>query len=150
MNSHKPLSLVDQIRRRCIHFTKIPIFPGESRHCNAGVCYDDVRDTQRRGPFRWPCLIETDPDSASPAGPTCASRRFPTLEEARAEAAEWDHKTAEFTQRLALGHCTECGDVSTDWRQIGPCIYAQPCGHRVAQGDAKRYRADVLKAREGR
>lgn len=47
----------------------------------------------------------------------------------------------------ALGYCRDCGGAIT-LRQVGRCVYSEPCGHYRAQGDLKRilaFRAERLK-----
>lgn len=45
-----------------------------------------------------------------------------------------------FRDRSARGECTDCGAKIAEVRQVGRCVYAEPCGHRVGQGDADRVR----------
>ena len=40
----------------------------------------------------------------------------------------------------ALGYCYDCGQPIT-LRQIGRCVYSDPCDHYRAQGDLSRVRA---------
>lgn len=37
----------------------------------------------------------------------------------------------------AIGRCLECG-ASITLRQVGKCVYAEPCGHWRAQGDFRK------------
>ncbi len=39
-------------------------------------------------------------------------------------------------ESLALGLCPECGGKIKRERQVGRCVYADPCGHRLYQGKA--------------
>lgn len=121
-----------QEMERCVHFNGV-----QHGTCLAGVVYKSV---QRHGPMKFPCL-STDGD--------CARRELPTREQAEAIEKERESRIAAFLQRTRLGIC-ECGSEATDWEQSGPCIYSIPCGHRVGQGNAKQYKAGVLKARAER
>lgn len=40
----------------------------------------------------------------------------------------------------ALGYCVTCGQPVT-FRQVGRCVYSEPCGHYRAQGDLSRITA---------
>jgi hypothetical protein len=46
----------------------------------------------------------------------------------------------------ALGYCPTCGQPIT-LRQIGRCVYDEPCGHHRAQGDLRRIQAYLTGAR---
>lgn len=37
---------------------------------------------------------------------------------------------------LAEGKCPTCGAVVQEEEQVGRCVYARPCGHRLYQGKA--------------
>jgi hypothetical protein len=46
---------------------------------------------------------------------------------------------ADFLTRLAEGkECPHCHTTIERKEQIGRCIYAQPCGHRLYQGKLRR------------
>jgi hypothetical protein len=49
-----------------------------------------------------------------------------------------DLKAAQFLTRLATGICTVCGGQVTKEVQVGRCVYAEPCGHRMRQGKARK------------
>jgi hypothetical protein len=40
--------------------------------------------------------------------------------------------------RLAANQCGDCGTPVTAVRQLGRCVYLEPCGHRHGQGNAKQ------------
>lgn len=117
---------------RCAHFTGI-----HKRTCRAGVDYERARE----GP-QLACLV--------PAVTICASRELPTREQAEVLADQAEEQQRAFLAKVTMGICGTCEDESTDFRQIGKCIYSVPCGHRVGHGKAAEYKAGVLKARAGR
>lgn len=126
----------------CLHFRGI-----QHDTCEAGVALKDVKDVAGPGMARYPCLTL---EQGKEARTVCPKRRLPTREEAEAIEAERDRRIRAFVQKTALGICGTCDVESTDWTQDGPCIYSQPCGHRVGQGNAKQYKAGVLEARAKR
>jgi len=78
-------TLTEIFASKCVHFNGV-----QNKACEAGVAYDKV-DEGRRLPYRaaLPCR---KPGRHLPAGTNqchCRSLRFPTKEEADAEAAEW-------------------------------------------------------------
>lgn len=127
-----------QVMRTCEHFNGI-----QHDCCEAGVSYDSVRDSNGRVPVAFPCL-----PGFRPATTTCDKRKLPTREEAERIEADREKAIKAFLRKSELGICGTCDVRSTDWVQAGSCIYSKPCGHRVGQGDAVKYKAGVLKARE--
>jgi hypothetical protein len=43
-----------------------------------------------------------------------------------------------FVERMAAGVCPECQQKIEKEKQVGRCVYAEPCGHRLGQGRAKK------------
>lgn len=66
-----PLSLEDQISRKCIHFNGIM-----NKTCKAGINYDDVREDR---PFKFPCLKQ---------GGECKHAQFPTEEQVKERVSQ--------------------------------------------------------------
>lgn len=132
---------IHPLDRACVHFTGT-----QNKVCASGVAYADVRDnrTKEEGwkmETAWPCLPNGAPNVQ------CAKRQYATEEQATAAARERDRVFVEFANRSRRGIC-ECGTTSTSVRQVGRCIYFEPCGHRVGQGDAKVYWTGVQAARK--
>jgi hypothetical protein len=127
-NRSEPRPLWEQEATWCIHFSGIM-----QKTCEAGVSYDDPRFGPReQGRRELPCLKET------PTDPTrtdlCPLSEYLTEEQARAKADEVGHRLATTLARMAAGYCPECDQKVESKRQIGRCIYAAPCGHRLGQG----------------
>ncbi len=124
-------SMADQLARKfvaeCRFFTGI-----QNVACEAGVQYRSVRDASGDGPFRWPCLTLTL--SGRPCTTTCPKRSTWTAEEARAKAEESEAHTVEFLRKLGAGICPTCNATVEKKRQVDRCVYADPCGHRLYQG----------------
>jgi hypothetical protein len=115
--------------------------------CEAGVKYLDVVTDPENDNGLWlrmPCSIpkEKELERATPEAlkhyankGTCPKLDFPTAEEARIAREESDARFAKKMQRLAEGFCLQCDQPMTK-RQVGRCVYAEPCGHRLYQGKA--------------
>lgn len=50
-----------------------------------------------------------------------------------AEDAEIQRVLSDYLEKLRKGVCPHCGQPFAQ-RQVGRCVYAQPCGHRLYQG----------------
>lgn len=112
---------------KCIHFRGI-----QHATCEAGVSMVSIRDKSQ--PYRWPCLTL----DGRKATTTCDRYREPTSEEIAADEAAWAARIEEIGARTKRGECSDCGTKVTAVRQAGKCVYAEPCGHRLGQGDAKQ------------
>jgi hypothetical protein len=98
--------------------------------CKAGVLYEEVRDTTTR-PYGYPCFLNGPiPHGAIP----CAAASFPTEEEGREWERGVNESAARFASELAAGRCPHCGRDIVRKRQVGRCVYADPCGCRLYQG----------------
>jgi hypothetical protein len=120
--------------QRCIHFTGI-----QHDRCAAGVDYMSVRDLSVR-PARFPC---TNSDAVT----KCVRRELPTREQVHAEMAEENAAIEAFLTKLRDGICPHCGKKPDDFEQVGHCVYARPCGHRIGQGNAEEYKAGLRTSR---
>lgn len=125
----------DQIKGRCVHFNGV-----QNRTCEAGVAYDLFRRKDEAGTqtHSMPCLRflhERSAEGGRPIAP-CELLRWPTDEEVAAEVAESDEALAAFLGKLASDVCPHCDRKIERKQQVGRCVYADPCGHRLYQGHA--------------
>jgi hypothetical protein len=106
-------------QNRCLYFNGV-----QHNQCDGGVPY------WPQGP--QPCWRDT----VSPH--TCPLQLFPSAALARhmaeAEVREMQGIIDSLRTRSANNQCLHCGEPWTTRRQVGPCIYAEPCGHRQGQG----------------
>ena len=109
-----------QILDTCIHFNGL-----SQQTCLAGVSY------WADGP--QPCIQMYDTGKH-----LCPQRQFPTEEEALQRATiqeqEIREALAQMASRRVMKQCLVCGTPYTTRRQVGRCIYVEPCGHRQGQG----------------
>lgn len=116
--------MLQRIKTRCVHFTGV-----QHDVCKVGVRYEDLpREKPPVGLIQIPCI--------NPSCGGCDKRQFPTNEQAQIEADEWEETIEKFLGRLKDGDCPHCGVKVTKRIQVGPCVYAEPCGHRIGQGKA--------------
>lgn len=92
-----------------------------------------------KGAAKYPCLAH---GGDTPCAIVCESFRAFTQEELDAVEAEFTKRWDEMTAKAARGECNTCGVKATAVRQVGRCVYAEPCGHRIGQGNA----SDVAKS----
>ncbi len=96
--------------------------------CEAGVRFADVKGPDR---FNYPCFKNRC------VGTSCPQQSFYTDEEAWAHILDGRERVAKLLTDLAAGICPHCGARIDEERQVGECVYADPCGHRLYQGRAK-------------
>lgn len=107
------------------------------RRCSAGVLYADVKEPGAGFGTRFPCV------DSQRGTVVCERHEYPTQE----QLDEQEHERAEVLKRLAavmrgdLMECLECRAPVTRWREVRPCVYAEPCGHRQYQGKAPAVKA---------
>jgi len=108
------------LEHTCLHFR-----PLIHKTCMAGVFY------WTEGP--QPCLLDYDTGKH-----ICPHRCFPSEEVARGMAEtyerELDQAMADWHARRNARQCVSCGRGYMRLHQVGPCVYAEPCGHRQWQG----------------
>jgi hypothetical protein len=46
---------------------------------------------------------------------------------------------AKFLENLMSGKCPVCNTEPDFYKQVGPCVYCEPCGHRIGRGSAKEW-----------
>lgn len=99
--------------------------------CKAGVLYDDVKGLPHGNQrYTMPCF-QTE---AVVCGVFCPHQSFPTREEAEEQSRESERAIAEWSRKLANDICPNCDAAITAMDQVGRCVYARPCGHRLYQG----------------
>lgn len=124
----------------CVHYTGIlggDILDREAlaeRRCTAGIRYADVKEPGDGHGIRFPCV-----DRMRGAG-VCSLHQYPTAE----QLAEEDKKLTAYMEKFAsvmrgeLKECLTCGAAVERYREVRPCVYAEPCGHRQWQGRAPK------------
>ncbi|MFA5937502.1 MAG: hypothetical protein WC822_06530 [Candidatus Paceibacterota bacterium] len=115
-------TLEEQIAQKCRHFNGLM-----NEACDVGVRYEDVRDTTV-APHRFPCL-----KGETLYGGFCVKASFPTPEEVAAEVKEIDDELRQWNENMANNICPHCKKPMHKY-QVGRCVYASPCGHRLYQG----------------
>ncbi len=115
---------------RCKYFTGY-----QEIVCKAGVTYRSLVGGPDLGWLRrLPCLLmEGQHDQA-----ICERFELPIAEELAESERQAEEATRRFVAALEEGRCPHCEQVVERERQVGPCVYAEPCGHRMYQGRAKR------------
>jgi hypothetical protein len=118
---------MDDEKDWCRHYNGV----GNGPVCKAGVLYETVKDVIPDGHPSW-----TYPYYNPKAQTICAKREYYTdaelAEHEKAVVAFIDSMTA-FTDRKTED-CIHCGKHVTKLRQVGRCVYAEPCGCRLWQG----------------
>jgi len=105
---------------RCKHY----VSPLDSDVCKAGVKYNDVN---RGVPFEHRACFR-------PFATNCALQDWPTPADIAAEDEAVAVMLRQFLSDLEADICPHCQAPITHKRQVGRCVYAEPCGHRLYQG----------------
>lgn len=125
-----------QVERRaqtCVHFGGMRLGdPAGLGSCKLGIAYESVRNDSVR-PFRWAC---TSADGAA----ICAKYEPTGAEAAERREQEIEARFAVIRSKIEAGICHVCDSKVETERQVGACVYAMPCGHRIGQGKAKAAR----------
>lgn len=109
---------------RCKYFNGI-----QHKTCGKGVLYMDVRQSSPPTlPAEFPCT------SGNGTKTKCLLAEFPSEAEAMAEEAEIQTFIKVFFDDLKRGVCPHCQTAIEKRQQVGRCVYAEPCGHRLYQG----------------
>lgn len=124
----KHLTGRQQYQNWCVHFTGI-----QNEACKVGIAYTDVRDSNV-SPYAWPCIQDSN------AATTCDQCRYPTDDEADEHERNVSAKINEWLGKLESNICPDCNAAVERERQVGRCVYAEPCGHRLFQGKARKTR----------
>ena len=126
MSKLRERSAAEQIRGWCVNFTGLM-----NDQCRAGVEYKSVKVPQGGpdGLHGYPCFLDHDIHN-------CALQAFMTVEEAEAKAAEQEARIRQYFEEIATDVCPVCHKPFERKQQVGRCVYAEPCGHRMYQGKA--------------
>lgn len=108
----------------CRHFTGI-----QNDTCEAGIKYVDVRIVPPKGMYQWPC-INSEHRAVCPHFAPYTQEEIDQREREVTEAVE---RLNAFGRR-ETENCPHCGQHVARLQQIGRCVYAQPCGCRIWQG----------------
>ena len=125
--SKKPADVADQLAYtvKCRHFNGIM-----NDVCLAGIRYDSFPQTGV--PYqRLPCITTRSVNN-------CVSVSRYTKAESKAMAAEDTKQVNQMLAEMAAGLCVVCKKAVEGVKQVGRCVYATNCGHRIGQGRAKQ------------
>lgn len=61
-------------------------------------------------------------------------------------ASDYLREVCDRNDLKALGYCATCGQPIT-LRQVGRCVYGEPCGHYRAQGELRRIQPYIARNR---
>src|ERR1700733_6641154 len=121
--------------KKCKHFRGI-----QHDTCKAGVNYHELLGSGAGCFAHMPCFSDTQ----SPV--ECTKRELYTPEESEIEEQENEQAIEQFLSRIRRHEC-DCGKSVDSYRQVGHCVYREPCGHRLGQGDAKKMNAGLAEFR---
>jgi len=113
-----------------LHYTtKCRFFTGIQHDvCKAGIRYDSFQPTGI--PYqRIPCVYPSSPN-------TCGSISRYTKEESKTMVADDNVRIDRMLAEMRAGLCQTCKKAVEGVRQVGRCVYATNCGHRLGQGKA--------------
>lgn len=110
-----------QMASGCRHFTGLL-----NSVCTAGIPYKDMI----RNSGCLPCL----PPSTNACAKTCPFFEYKTVEEIERERQITEAAILMYSEKLSHSICPHCNEPIESQFQIGRCVYARPCGHRLYQG----------------
>lgn len=117
----------------CKHYNGIIQITGSGEwspdpKCKADIPYHQFREEGVPHHKAYPCFQSNN------TAHKCELAVFPTAE----ENAERERKSAEainkFFGDIEANVCPHCQTAIERKKQVGPCVYASPCGHRLYQG----------------
>ena len=124
-------SMGEQISNWCRHYSGLM-----NDACDAGVNYDDVRGNET-GLAAYPCFKDSN------CAERCASALFLSEQEVAEEVTRINSHAARFLTEMAEGRfCPHCHAPITRRVQVGRCVYAEPCQHRLFQGRLPKEEAE--------
>jgi hypothetical protein len=78
----------------------------------------------------YPCLGDAGTSDA------CPVVSYFTPDEIKAQEEEMARAVTQYITDLAAARCPFCGAEIKQEKQVGRCVYAMPCGHRLFVGRA--------------
>lgn len=111
---------------KCRHFNGI-----QNKSCEVGVVYRYVARPDSH-PIDLPCFSEQG------CTQRCSQVSYYTPEELTEQDREAAAAIKAYLEKLAAHICPHCDTPIQEERQVGRCVYAVPCGHRLYQGKAKK------------
>lgn len=119
--------------KKCKHFNGI-----QNDTCKAGINYHELLGTGVGCFAHMPCFSQGEVE--------CGKRDLYTAEESEEYEKELEQHIEEFLGRMKRHEC-DCGAKVQSYKQVGHCVYREPCGHRLGQGDAGKMNASLSKFR---
>lgn len=107
--------------------------------CEAGVRYHDVRVLTDH--YHYPCFASDINDPALRGKLHCAKMQYPTKEQVERYETESRKKIELFMKELESDICPHCHQPVKKYRQVGRCVYGEPCGHRLYKGKVPKRKA---------
>ncbi len=104
------------------------------RRCKAGVMYADVREDGVGHGHRIPCVDSLKGNLG------CPLHEYPTVTQLAEEERTLDEYLTRFAKVVAgeLKECLSCRAPVERYKEVRPCVYAEPSGHRQYQGRAPK------------
>lgn len=121
-----------ELRQHCKHFTGFD----PEKSCRAGLPY------AAQLPYSF---SEPPPCLSMDSKRVCEKAEYPTPEEAAEERRKLIEAANAMTRCFEEWICPTCRAEVFHERQIGRCAYAEPCGHRLYQGQARGKRPANIK-----
>lgn len=116
-----------KLLQQCVHFNGM-----HQEVCKAGVDYKTVTDRSENPRSGLGIRLACFPgDEASMQCPKLEPWK---LEDALAEEKRRDAAIEAHLAKLQGDICPDCNRKVENKVQVGPCVYAEPCGHRLYQG----------------
>ncbi len=106
------------------------------RHYNGAALHDECKAGVRYADFGVPFPQQPCCGRHEDTVP-CPSIAFYTTEEFTEQRKRLANRVAKLAGDLEAGRCTVCHQPAKQ-RQVGPCVYGDPCGHRMFQGRAQK------------
>jgi hypothetical protein len=110
------------------------------RICNAGVAYESVGEHIDLGnlgtPFVAACMKNYEWNGQTlECRHTCDKAEFKSRQQAEEDLDRLDKAVEDHLNKLAQSICPT-HNIAVTKKQVGRCVYAEPCGCRLYQGKA--------------